>query len=531
MRADTVQVELRPRSPWEAMELGNALVRRHAAAIWWPWLLVSLPVFAVINALGWTFDRLGWAALALLWIKPAFDRVPLFVLSRAVFGTAPGWRQTLAAQVRWGWRPLLGHLTWRRLSPWRAMTLPVDLLEGGAGPQLHARRRLLRDGVSGHVLLLTAACVLFSLVLLLSQGLLVFLFVPTELLSESARAAWALVSQDPPRWAQLLFNLALWLAVSVVEPFYVASGFGLYLNRRTQLEAWDLEITFRRLRTRVAPAGGALVALLACGLLLSGPAPAQDAASAPVTPTRTWTPGARDVAAPDDEDAVQPPTLPAVFEDALADPGRFDAAVETAYADPLLAGKATEIAWQKKRSTPPASDKRNVPDLGGVAWLIQLLSLVAEYGLWAVLALLVLVLAWTARRWWPWLLGGLRQPRDVPADIDHTPAPALPEALPDDLVAAVRRLWRGGAQRRALALLYRGSVAAMATRAGVTLVPGATEAECLRVSRRMPDPEDRSAFASVVRVWQRAAYAQRLPDDVEFDTLLDSLAPRFGWRS
>src|SRR3546814_20777833 len=69
----------------------------------------------------------------------------------------------------------------------------------------------------------------------------------------------------------------------------------------------------------------------------------------------------------------------------------------------------------------------------------------------------------------------------------------------------------------------------MAQRAQVTLVPGATESECLRASRRMPDPQDRDAFAHIVRVWQYAAYARRLPDEAEFDAMLGTLAQRFGW--
>src|SRR3546814_12856604 len=64
---------------------------------------------------------------------------------------------------------------------------------------------------------------------------------------------------------------------------------------------------------------------------------------------------------------------------------------------------------------------------------------------------------------------------------------------------------------------------AMAQRAQVTLVPGATESECLRASRRMPDPQDRDAFARIVRVWQYAAYARRLPDEAEFDAMLGKL--------
>ncbi len=30
-----------------------------------------------------------------------------------------------------------------------------------------------------------------------------------------------------------------------VEPFYVAAGFAMYLNRRVELEAWDVEQELR----------------------------------------------------------------------------------------------------------------------------------------------------------------------------------------------------------------------------------------------------------------------------------------------
>jgi hypothetical protein len=34
-------------------------------------------------------------------------------------------------------------------------------------------------------------------------------------------------------------------AVLFVEPFFVASGFAMYLNRRVELEAWDIEQDLR----------------------------------------------------------------------------------------------------------------------------------------------------------------------------------------------------------------------------------------------------------------------------------------------
>ncbi|MEG0186282.1 MAG: DUF4129 domain-containing protein, partial [Stenotrophomonas sp.] len=121
MRIDQLDVALRARSQWEAMELGTALVRRHAAAIWKPWVLLTLPVFALLNLLGWWLDNFWLSGFILWWIKPAFERIPLYVISRGAFGAEPTTAQTLRAQWNWGWRGLGAYLGWRRLSPARSL--------------------------------------------------------------------------------------------------------------------------------------------------------------------------------------------------------------------------------------------------------------------------------------------------------------------------------------------------------------------------------------------------------------------------
>jgi hypothetical protein len=40
--------------------------------------------------------------------------------------------------------------------------------------------------------------------------------------------------------------IASCIAVLFLEPYYVAAGFGMYLNRRAELEAWDIEQELRR---------------------------------------------------------------------------------------------------------------------------------------------------------------------------------------------------------------------------------------------------------------------------------------------
>ncbi len=97
------------------------------------------------------------------------------------------------------------------------------------------------------------------------------------------------------------------------------------------------------------------------------------------------------------------------------------------------------------------------------------------------------------------------------------------------MAGAARALWAQGQPRQALALLYRASVRTMSIRAQVVLPPGATEAQCLRASRRMPEADDRGLFAEVVRTWHYAAYGQRLPPADEFEALLLQLQQRYGW--
>ncbi|GHC02880.1 DUF4129 domain-containing protein [Thermomonas carbonis] len=526
MRLDQPRVELRPRSPWEAMELGTALVRTHARAIWLPWLLVTLPVFAVVNAIGWFTGLLPWMGLAMWWLKPVFDRIPLFVLSQSLFGEAPGVRATLAAQRTWAWRAMPAYLTWRRLGPTRALYLPVDLLEGGANPG--PRRRVIGGSVRGTAFLSTLVCIGFEAALLFGAYALVMVFVPVEFMSESARAMWALLTEEPPPWVHLAGNAVAWLAVSLIEPFYVGAGFGLYLDRRTQIEGWDIEIAFRRMRRRLQALLPLLLVACVLGLSMPKAAQAQQAPTTPADAAPTPTPkhAPKPAAKTDNKksSATQPPTLPMVFPQ-VQDPARFDKAVERAYADPLLSPKRTDKHWERRKPAKPGEPRKpgKFPAIFG-----KIIAAIGEYGLWLLAALLVGLVVVSHRQWWPWLRGIAPPPRSAATPVASEPH-LSPDALPDDIAGAARQLWQDGRKRRALALLYRASVAGMVARTGAVLVPGATEAECLRAARGLRDQEDRDAFGRMVRVWQYAAYAERLPDDGDFEGLLAGLGGRFGW--
>ncbi|KAF1712665.1 DUF4129 domain-containing protein [Pseudoxanthomonas kalamensis DSM 18571] len=529
MRLDQLTVRLRARSPWEAVELGTALVRRHAGAVWKPWLWLTLPVFVLLNAAGWALDLLGLAGLLMWWLKPVFDRIPLYVISRATFGAVPSVRETLAAQRGWGWKRMLGFLTWRRLGPARSLYLPIDLLEGVDGARLRDRRRVLGGAVYGNAVLLTMICAAFEAMLVLGGVATIFMFVPVEYLPETVRAGWALINEQTPWWAKIGWNALCWLGMTLVEPYYVGAGFGLYLNRRTQIEAWDVEIAFRRLRQRLRTAAAPIVLLLSLAVGAGLAVPAAQAQERDTPPPAAQ--AAVEVVDADDgedEDAPQAPILPEVFGEQRVDDTAFRKAVEQAYADPLLNGKRKLTRWERKPDGTEAEAPKQMPLPPWLEWMGKLFAFIGEWGLWILLAIAVVVLVVTARHWLPWMRGTFKRGKAVeaPATVETLP---LPDALPENVAAAARRLWAEGKPRHALALLYRASVDAMVARAGVSLPPGATESECLRASRRMPDGEDRSLFARMVRVWQYAAYARRLPDEAEFEALLGQLQQRYGW--
>lgn len=252
MRLADLRLSVRPRLPYEAMDLGIRLVQAEAGLVWRTWFAVTLPVTLLALALTLRSGNAAWYLL-LWWLKPLFDHALLLVLSRRVFGDAltPGATLRLLAGT---WRQgLPGHLLWRRFSMSRAYLLPVWQLENLPAGERRARLALLRHQYTGRARWLHIVMAHFEMCLGLAAISLLFWFAPEGSLPD----LWQLFQQGGQGSAlvQAATLVAYYCAVSVIEPFYVAAGFTLYLNRRTELEAWDLELAFRHLRERLARPG------------------------------------------------------------------------------------------------------------------------------------------------------------------------------------------------------------------------------------------------------------------------------------
>jgi hypothetical protein len=240
MRVDALAVRLRPRSNAEAADLGVRLCQQAARSVFTCYLVVALPVFALCLA---TYQIAPWLPMfAIFMAKPWLDRTILFALARAAFGqtTTPLDVQNAQRQV-WG-AQFIRSWTLRRLSPWRSLTAPVYQLEGLRGSELRRRVLQVRSAKTSAGLLVTRAFSLVELVLLLALLALVGWFAPEGMKPDLTQVF------DQQRHGYWQFVIAVTYAVVVVlvEPFYVAAGFGLYLNRRVELEAWDIEQEFRR---------------------------------------------------------------------------------------------------------------------------------------------------------------------------------------------------------------------------------------------------------------------------------------------
>ena len=129
------------------------------------------------------------------------------------------------------------------LTPWRSFTQPVYQLEGLRGAELRARVRQIRLGRGRASTGISSAfgfaetSLLFALVSLLGW------FAPQG--TEQSLTAQIFTGASSG-WLDFVVSIGYAVTIGFVEPFYVAAGFALYLNRRAELEAWDIEQEFRR---------------------------------------------------------------------------------------------------------------------------------------------------------------------------------------------------------------------------------------------------------------------------------------------
>jgi hypothetical protein len=486
VQLERIALRLRRRSSWEALDLGHAMLRAWAAPAYRAWALGYGVLAVVLLTVFWSRQTI---ALALLWwLKPAFDRVLLFAFSRSLFAqptTARDLLRALPDLIRNS--GLLLGLTLHRFSLVRSLVLPVRQLERLRGKAARDRRRVLTRKIGGSAAWLIFVCANLEIALYASLVITVGALLPQGFEDVISLNDWFFGDLPPER--EIVTSLIVVAVHTLVEPLYVAGGFALYLNRRSELEGWDIELSFRNLADRLATgtpkvlAGFALVAMVLGATL----APLQLLAA--------------------DSEAAPPRSEQA---------SRARRTIDAVLADAEFGHKGEETVW-RWRDKPRDSDDDRPGWWDAIARITESIGQILKGLVW---------IAWIAGA--AFLMIVLLRYRDsrLAQRNRRPPQPAFlfgldvrPESLPEDVAAAARQCVAAGRAVDALSLLYRGALVALIHRDGIDFRPGDTEGDCRRRVAGKIAPTEASFFAELLQTWQHAAYAGATPPAARLERL------------
>ena len=497
MNLESVTAELRPRGPWEAMDLGARMVRRDAGVIYRSWFIVTLPL-VILASLGMIYlPTPGWVLFAYWWLEPLTDGPILHVVSQRLFGGDTDTRSALRSVPACARRNIPFLLTPLRFHFARSLAVPVTQLEGLTGQKRRARAKVLNNVALNHGIGLTTAYQHLVLCLYLGVILFGYLLVP-DAYRDTLGSDWIgtfLGDADTTTAGNLLTLYIFYIAQTILHPWYVGAGFGLYINCRTMLEAWDIEVAFRRMLQRRAARAGAAAAFVAAAF--AGLAE----------------PGRAEVG------TIEPYWTAEVVEEATT----------AVFADETLSQYETVEEW---RQLDPDRDDERGSDTAGLnhfgETLGRLGAVIVEFGLWIAVALALLLAFATRRNWLPYLRYGRAEERSPRQRIVLDSGVITAEELPDDVPDAVLGLWSRGRLREALSLLYRSSVFATVEKHGVRLPRSATEGECVAAVRSQAPPALAGYFDKVVTAWLWCAYGGRAPADETVQGLCRDWPSHYG---
>ncbi|MHA3736721.1 DUF4129 domain-containing protein [Pseudomonas sp. Eth.TT006] len=507
MRLSDASVAIRPRSTWEAMDLGVLMSQQHRRLLMTSWAIVTLPLFALLTLLLW--DSPSLAVLIFWWLKPAYERLPLYILSKALFGETPTLKQALREFPRLLKPQLLASLTWRRLSLSRSFLLPVVQLESLDGVARQQRLQVLLQRNAGAAQWLTIIGMHLETALWIGLMVLFYMLLPQQIETDWDWQSLILEADHHWRWLEHLTNAFYALVLVVWEPVYVACGFSLYLNRRTTLEAWDIELVFRRLRQRLN--SSALGLLLAFSLLVPAVPPVWAAA-----------------------DPASAPEAPRLLQQPLNSQAAHDS-IKALLEQPPFKNKqsVTRYRFGDDPAAPAEAKPGEAPQWlkNLLGWLdgqrFNALASLIEVLLWGAV---IAALGWLIWRYREFFRTFVSRRAKLPARVrPAAPQQAFgldlnPQSLPDDIAAAAAQLWRTQ-PRAALGLLYRGLLSRLLHDFALTLKPADTEQQVLLHIEQLQRPELLGFSRSLTLHWQNMAYGHRVPAAHLQQELCD------GWRA
>lgn len=482
MKLTDTTIEIRPRSAWESIDLGILLARRHGLLLITSWAIVTLPIFCLLTIIFWQAPVVtieSWEIplvpiIVFWWLKPIFDRIPLYILSNAVFGQVPTLSNTLKFWLKSFKHNTIADLTIRRLNLARSFELPVSQLEMFKGKARRQRLRNLHLG-NNRAKLLTLLFINIEGILITTLLTVIFMIsssTPSILPNQEYTAETMLIDQLP-FWKIHAYFFLYALVLLITEPIYVSCGFCLYLNRRVRMDAWDIELSFRRLSNRLTQTLS-IVFITGC-LVLIGGYPTHLQAEPLNNQQTTSTQQQRDT------DKKQ-------IEQILKSPPFFEQEEQT------------RLRWI---NDPTSSPEPSVKDSSSFNWLGWLSLDFFKVFIWAVVIFAVLLVLWLFAKHLS--ITKKYQKAVIPPEQLFGLA-ITPESLPTNIVEEFERYWQQGQTRQALSLLYRALLSHLAHQYQIPLKSSHTEGEIVTLTKQTQISTVTDFTQNLTNQWLLMAY-------------------------
>ncbi len=523
MQLDKLCINTKKRSPWEAIDLGCKL-----AINWFKplFLLYAIPFYITASIVSilcyWLIPEYFWVSFIGMWfLKPIFDRAPLYFASRALFSEYLSVKTVLSNLVKINRFDAIKWITWRRLSPTRCFDLPITVLEGLTGSDRSKRLSIMHVRGSGEAIMLSLICFLSEILLAGGLDALISLLLP-----ESLYDKYSILTSDIAGGHFNFFILSYFFLAPLVSPFFVCSGFMIYINRRVQLEAWDIDIQFQKMAKKDKYRSTGNLSLTLASLLLGC------ALFSSSTPTLAE-PDSFDIHLSVEEFSEIELEDEVVVEDLSSKRQIYQQAIIEIYESPDFRQTKEVTKWRWKQSSQnsdswsdgllqkirdffqklfessPKVDIGEAPDLNIIAVLVK-------YLLIGALITAVVYLLNRYKENFAFLTRHIQWKRKFRA---QQPKPEIlfgldvtKENLPEDIPQEVLALYDQNKPRQAVSLLYRACLTKLMHQKGFHFYESQTEGECLQTVTRSGNQKESDYLKKITQLWQSVAYGHTLPN-------------------
>lgn len=518
MNLDQLTANIRLRSVWEAVDLGFVMVQEWWKSIYLPLAIltfgIAFPLFYLLPVeYYWVGGFIFW------WLKPLYDRLVLHIISHKLFNEEITTKQALRALPKLIWNTgFFQTMTFRRFSLSRGFNLSIWQLEQLRGKQRSERQRILHLATHSQAVWLTIGLSTIEFILVFSLFALLLMFLPSHIATEFFDGFFT-KNVAYKEWIDFLNAAFYVVVVTFIHPFYIAGNFSLYINRRTQLEAWDIELDFRKMNQRFESieqnktpkkiTSSIIPSLLIASILIG-------LSGAVLKPTNAFADEPSEILANERLNADQ--SRKVIDEVMLTD---------------NLNDKKQVKRWVKKKKDKKKKKVKSDNAFFDFLKLIlepfsKLFAILLESLLWIALAIGLFLLYYFRDRWLHLFQGRQHITEDYQAPEIMFGMDVRPDSLPDDIISEARKLWQKNDHRGALSLLYRGALIQLINQEKVKLEDSHTEGDVLKHAANILSESKQSYLETLTLQWQTIAYAHRVPDSEIMQNLFDSWDIKFA---